>query len=170
MVMVRSDKKHICLGCLGVFVVLCLIGSVMNVVSPPNETSSIQSTAQSDTAPVEDSVKRVNVSTDDNETYWYFTGQTSPSYDDGYDYVLHVNGSDYYMSDALATSFREYSRGVAVAYMADASFSEPTEKIRYGFKFENDVNFTFEYESGQKVGINENQNVIKKIYVNGTSI
>lgn len=35
---------------------------------------------------------------------------------------------------------------------------------------ENDVNFTFEYESGQKVGINENQNVIKKIYVNGTSI
>lgn len=44
------------------------------------------------------------------------------------------------------------------------------ESIKYGFKFRNDINFTFEYETGHKVGISENESVITRIYINNTTI
>lgn len=86
----------------------------------------------------------------------------------------------------------DYSRYIAVITTADLKSDQPDaeiknifggtvgtikstenkapESIKYGFKFRNDINFTFEYETGHKVGISENESVITRIYINNTTI
>lgn len=176
-----------CYICVGILFLCVIASSISN-----NDSTSIANTSNTQTQEAQQQVNKINVTTTDNNTYWYFTGQTSPTYKDNYYYALYVNNSTYYLSDMKAAMLCDYSPYVNYVTVADAKSDDPDaeiknifggtigsikstdnnapESLKYGFKFKNDVNFTFEYETGQKVGINENQNVISKIYINGTEI
>ena len=83
-----------CYICVGILFLCVIASSISN-----NDSTSIANASNTQTQEAQQQVNKINVTTTDNNTYWYFTGQTSPTYKDNYYYALYVNNSTYYLSD-----------------------------------------------------------------------